>query len=91
MRLSHAASVLLALRVTAIGADALTRLDTNQNHILEEAEAQAGAGSSSPSSTRAGTASSSQRSWMEGLPRPFRRPKILTLMARSIRKSTRPS
>jgi len=45
MRLSRTIFILLALQLTAPGvdaADALTRLDTNQNHLLEEAEAQAG-------------------------------------------------
>ena len=46
MRFSHTILILLALaQLTARGvdaADALTQLDTNQNHLLEEAEAQAG-------------------------------------------------
>jgi hypothetical protein len=44
MKLFHAALVLIALHVTAHGADAanaLAKLDTNENHIVEEAEAQA--------------------------------------------------
>jgi hypothetical protein len=45
MRLSYAIVALLAVHVTAHGADAadaLAKLDTNGNHIVEEAEAQAG-------------------------------------------------
>jgi len=45
MRLSYAIVALLALHMTAHGADAadaLAKLDTNGNHIVEEAEAQAG-------------------------------------------------
>ena len=45
MRLSYAIVALLAFHVTAHGADAadaLAKLDTNGNHIVEEAEAQAG-------------------------------------------------
>ena len=46
MRVSYAIIILLAfaqLTVRAAGASAaLTRLDTNQNHLLEEEEAQAG-------------------------------------------------
>ena len=45
MRLSYAIAALLAFHVTAHGADAadaLAKLDTNGNHIVEEAEAQAG-------------------------------------------------
>lgn len=45
MRLSYAIVALLAFHVTAHGAmaaDALVQLDTNRNHIVEEAEAQAG-------------------------------------------------
>ena len=48
MGFSRTIFILLALQLTAPGvdaadaADALTRLDTNQNHLLEEAEAQAG-------------------------------------------------
>ena len=45
MRLFHAALVLLALHLTVRGADAadpLATLDTSGNHLVEEAEAQAG-------------------------------------------------
>ncbi len=45
MRLPYAISALLALHAAAHGADAagaLAKLDTNGNHIVEEAEAQAG-------------------------------------------------
>ena len=45
MGFSRTIFILLALHLTATGvdaADALARLDTNQNHLLEEAEAQAG-------------------------------------------------
>jgi hypothetical protein len=64
MRFSHVIFGLLALEVAAPGidgADALTRLDTNRNHILEEAEAQAGGESSLPNSTRADTVLSNRR------------------------------
>jgi hypothetical protein len=45
MRVSHLFILLALAQLTApaVGAtDALTRLDANQNHLLEEAEAQAG-------------------------------------------------
>jgi hypothetical protein len=64
MRLSYAIVALLAFHVTAHGADAadaLAKLDTNGNHIVEEAEAMPVAGSFSPISTRTATASSSRR------------------------------
>jgi len=44
MRLFHAALVLLTLHVAALGADAadaLAKLDTNGDHLVEESEAQA--------------------------------------------------